>query len=229
MKVSCLVSGGKDSVFALWCALHQFEVISLINIQAVASESFLFHIPNTQYVSMMAEMLNLPLLTINTTSMDVTDEISMLSQAFIDSEADAIITGGIRSEFQRYKFNIAALKANMKCFNPLWRLKPRTLMEELLKNHFHIILVSVSAMGFGKDLLGKKLTLEKLTTLRKSKMVSELALTGEGGEYESFVLDAPFFPCRIVVKDAKVHWDEFREEGFFEILNATLETKNPSR
>ncbi len=227
MKVSCLISGGKDSVFALWCALHQFEVISLINIQARTSDSFLFHIPNTQYVSLIAEMLGLPLLTVKTAFSSVNEETSMLKQIFIDSEAEAIITGGIRSEFQRYKFNYAALQANVKCFNPLWRLTPRTLMDELLTNHFHIILVSVSAMGFGKDLLGKKLTPKKLNMLRASNTVSELATTGEGGEYESFVLNAPFFPSRIIVDKAKVHWNEFREEGHFEIIKAYLELKRP--
>ncbi|MHA1976288.1 MAG: Dph6-related ATP pyrophosphatase [Candidatus Hodarchaeales archaeon] len=226
MKVSCLVSGGKDSVFALWCALHQFEVVSIINIQANASESFLFHVPNAKYVSLIAKMLNIPLLEVKTNSTDVNEEIVTLTQTFIDSDAQAIITGGIRSEFQRYKFNQAAIQANMKCFNPLWRLKPRTLMGELLTNNFNIIFISVSAMGFGKDLLGKQLTLEKLNALRESNQISELAVTGEGGEYESFVLDAPFFPSRIVVNDAKVHWNEFREEGFFEIIKASLTPKN---
>ncbi|MHA1994928.1 MAG: Dph6-related ATP pyrophosphatase [Candidatus Hodarchaeales archaeon] len=225
MKVTCLVSGGKDSIFALWCALHQFEVISIINIRPNTSDSFLFHIPNTQYVSLIAKMLNLPLLEVNTDFSNVNEETSMLTKTFIDSGADAIIIGGIRSEFQRYRFNYAALQANMYCLNPLWRLSPRTYMEELLNNNFHIILVSVSAMGFGKDLLGEKLTLERLGTLMSLKGVSELAMTGEGGEYESFVLDAPFFPSRIVVKESKVHWNEYREEGSYEIVEAVLEPK----
>ncbi len=225
MKVSCLVSGGKDSIFALWCALHQFDVVSLINIQTISSDSFLFHIPNTKYVSLMAKMLNLDLIEVKINSSDVNQEISTLTQIFTESETEAIITGGIHSEFQRYKFNLAAQKAGVRCFNPLWRLKPKILMEELLKNNFHVILVSVSAMGFGKDLLGKKLTLENLNTLRKLHQVSELALTGEGGEYESFVLDAPFFPSKILVNEARIHWNEFREEGFYEILDAELVPK----
>ncbi len=227
MKVSCLVSGGKDSVFALWCALHQYEVISIINIETDDSDSLLFHIPNTQYVSLIAEILNIPLLNAKTRSSDVNEEISVLVQTFKESGAEAIITGGIRSEFQRYKFNIAAQKANIKCFNPLWRLDPSTLMSELLTSHFYVILVSVSAMGFGKDLLGAKLTLKKLNELTKSGKVSELAITGEGGEYESFVLDAPFFHSKIAVKEAQIHWDEYREEGRYEILKAVLEPKRP--
>jgi uncharacterized protein (TIGR00290 family) len=171
-------------------------------------------------------MLNLPLLEVKTDISDVNEEIAVLTKVFVDSEADAIITGGIRSEFQRYKFNYAALQANMYCFNPLWRLSPQTIMEDLLISNFHIILVSVSAMGFEKGLLGEKLTLEKLNKLKSLHSISDLAITGEGGEYESFVLDAPFFPSRIVIKEAKVHWNEYREEGTYEIVKAVLEPKN---
>ena len=80
-------------------------------------------------------------------------------------------------------------------------------------------------MGLNRSFLGKKITPKLIKKIRKKSFGSDLAITGEGGEYESFVLDAPFFPSRIVIKESKIHWDKFREEGFLEIINAILEPK----
>jgi uncharacterized protein (TIGR00290 family) len=158
-------------------------------------------------------------------SCEVEEEIQGLTNALIKANAEAVITGGIRSEFQRYKFNQAAQRAKMRCFNPLWRLAPRQLMLELLDHDFYIILAAVAGMGLGQELLGTRLTSKTLDTLKNFAYGSEVAITGEGGSYESFVLDAPFFPARIVIHESVVHWDSYREEGFLEILNAGIKPK----
>ena len=225
MRVSCLVSGGKDSIYALWCALHQYEVVSIINFESDKSESRLFHIPNAKYVSLIAEMLSLPLISIKLKSDDLKEEMNQLVDAIRKSRTEAIVTGGIRSEFQRYHFNRAALLANVKCFNPLWRLSPELIIQDLIDNKFEIILISVSSMGLDRNFLGKKLSSSLINKIRVKSYESDLAITGEGGEYESFVLDAPFFPSRIVIQETQIHWNEFREEGYLEIIKAILEPK----
>ncbi|UCG00386.1 MAG: diphthine--ammonia ligase [Candidatus Heimdallarchaeota archaeon] len=218
MKVAALVSGGKDSVLALWFALHQFEVKSILTIKSSCPESLLFHIPNSQHVALIAEMLGISHKIIQIDSCNIEDEINSLKDALIETGFKAIITGGIRSEFQRFKFNYAALLANMKCFNPLWRLSPEILLSELLDNEFRIILTSVSSMGLNKELLGKEISPEVVEILKQSG--SELSMIGEGGEFESFVLDAPFFPAHIKILESKIHWNEHREEGYYEITKA---------
>ncbi len=225
MRVSCLISGGKDSIYALWCALHQYEVVSLISIVSDNLESLLFHIPNSKYVSLIAEMFSLPLISVTIKSDGLKEEIEQLVNAIYKSETEAIITGGIRSDFQRYHFNRAALLANVKCFNPLWRLSPELIIQDLIKNHFEVILISVSSMGLGKDFLGKKLTPKLISKIKDNSYDFDQAIIGEGGEYESFVLDAPFFPSRIVIQESQIHWDEFRDEGTLEIIKAILESK----
>jgi diphthine-ammonia ligase len=225
LRVSCLVSGGKDSIYALWCALHQYEVVSIINFESEKSESLLFHIPNSKYVSLIAEMFSLPLISVKIKSNNLNEEIEQLVYAIRKYDTEAIITGGIRSEFQRYHFNRAAYLANVKCFNPLWRLSPELIIQDLINYRFEIILISVSSMGLDHNFLGKKITPKLISKIRDISYGSDLAITGEGGEYESFVLDAPFFPSRIVIQESRIHWDEFREEGSLEIIRAALESK----
>ncbi len=172
----------------------------------------------------MAEMLEISHKIIRIDSCKIEDEINSLKDALLSSSEKAIITGGIRSEFQRYKFNRAAKLANMKCFNPLWRISPKLLLSDLITNNFRIIITSVSSMGLGKELLGREFSPEILETLNQSG--SELSLVGEGGEFETFVLDAPFFPASINILESKVHWDEHRQEGYYEILNAQSNPKH---
>lgn len=225
MKVTCLVSGGKDSILTLWIALHQYEVVEILTVRSNCSDSLLFHLPNCQYVAKIAEMLGIRHRDIWVNTCDIKDEINSLKNAFMESNADAVITGGIRSDFQRNKFNRAAILANMKCFCPLWRLSATRLLSELLNNKFRIIISSVAGMGLGKDLLGKEITKDVINSLRKKVPDSEISLIGEGGEYESFVFDAPYFSSLIQVLESKIIWDEFREEGYFEITKVQLDPK----
>ncbi len=228
MKVVCLVSGGKDSILALWLALHQFEVISILTVISSCFESLLFHIPNSQYVAIIADMLEVPHQIIMIDSCNVEEEINALKAVLTESGAEAVITGGIRSEFQRFKFNRAAYLANMKCFSPLWRVSPKFLLSELIGNNFNVIISSVSGMALKRELLGKKITPDLLKELQQAVPESELSMIGEGGEFESFVLDAPFFPACIDILESKVHWDEYREEGYLEIIKIHCRSKNIS-
>ncbi|MHA2074004.1 MAG: Dph6-related ATP pyrophosphatase [Candidatus Hodarchaeales archaeon] len=225
MRVVCLVSGGKDSILALWLASHQFEVVEILTIRSNCSDSLLYHLPNNQYVSFIAEMIGIPHRDIWVDSCDVEDEINALTNALLESRTDAVITGGIRSDFQRNKFIRAAILANIKCFNPLWRISSDKLMSELLNNKFRFIFSSVAGMGLGKELLGEEITQEVLASIIKVVPDLDISVTGEGGEYESFVFDAPFFPSKINIKKFKLHWDEYREEGFYEIKEIQLSEK----
>ncbi len=225
MRVVCLVSGGKDSILALWLASHQFDVVEILTIRSNCTDSLLYHLPNNQYVSFIAEMLGIPHRDIWVNSCNLDDEINTLKNALIESRTKAVITGGIRSEFQRSKFNRAAILANMKCFNPLWRISSNKLMSELINNKFRIIFSSVAGMGLGKNLLGEEITQEILASIIKAVPDLEISITGEGGEYESFVFDAPFFPSKIKIKKFKLHWDEYREDGSYEIKEIQLYEK----
>ncbi len=223
--MACLVSGGKDSVLALWVALHQYNVVAIISVQSTCEESLLFHLPNSKYVYLVADMLNIPHKEIVIETCELSDEINCLSDAFSELNIDAIVTGGIRSEFQRYKFNKAAYLAGIRCFSPLWRLAPKKLMNELIDNKFHIILVAVAAMGLHRELLGQKISYPLLDYIYQKANSDQISITGEGGEYESFVLDTPFFPYRLNVEDAITHWDESREVGYYEILKVSFASK----
>lgn len=221
MKVTVLVSGGKDSVFTLGIALHQFSVKSIVTIHPPV-ENYLFHHPNTWVVKLIAETLDLPLREV--VLEDNLDELQVIKENLIKEKAEAIVVGGLLSEFQRMRFNRLALSLNIPCFSPLWRLNQEMLLGELLSHGFEIWIVSVSAMGLGRKFLGQ-ITEETLSQLVKARQRFGVSIGGEGGEYESLVFNAPFYKHRIRPTSTQIHWNDSEETGWLEIKDANLEGK----
>jgi diphthamide synthase (EF-2-diphthine--ammonia ligase) len=65
--------------------------------------------------------------------------------------------------------------------------------------------------------------METVTALMRLSKRFGVSLVGEGGEYETLVLDAPFFKKRIKIVKAEKVWKNQR--GTFLITEAELEKK----
>jgi len=72
--------------------------------------------------------------------------------------------------------------------------------DDLKKSGFRIILTAVAAKGLDESWLGRELTEAEWPKLERLSKIHGIHLTGEGGEYESFVLDTPDFSKRIEVE-----------------------------
>ena len=46
MKLAALVSGGKDSAYAIYLASKSHEITTLVSIDSKNKESYMFHTPN---------------------------------------------------------------------------------------------------------------------------------------------------------------------------------------
>jgi uncharacterized protein (TIGR00290 family) len=65
------------------------------------------------------------------------------------------------------------------------------------------VIVSVFAYGFDESWLGRKLDKNVVQDLLKLDEKYHVNPCGEGGEFESFVLDAPFFKKKIEIMHAR--------------------------
>ncbi|MBW6470459.1 MAG: ATP-binding protein, partial [Methanosarcinaceae archaeon] len=73
-------------------------------------------------------------------------------------------------------------------------------MRELLKLGYEFIFSSIAAYGLDKTWVGRRITnndIDKLVRLNEKIGVN---IAGEGGEFESFVLDAPMYKKRIEIR-----------------------------
>lgn len=227
MKIGVLFSGGKDSTYALFKVMNNYEVVCLITMLSKNKESYMFHTPNIEITSLQSKCIGLPLLVQETKGekekeiLDLEKSIKRASEQF---GIEGIVTGAIKSKYQNERIKKLCKKIGVKYITPLWGIDQIKLLKELLINNFEIIISGISAYPLESSWLGRKIDEEvvlKLSELQKKYQVNP---AGEGGEIETTVLDAPFFKKRIEVIESEILYKN--NYGVFQIKKARLVNKN---
>src|SRR3989344_5014528 len=178
MKSGVLFSGGKDSSLALYYALKESHVTCLISVISENKESYMFHTPNIHLVKQQAQAIN-------------------------QYKIEALYTGAIASQYQSSRISNICKELKIKCINPLWHKPEIELLEDLLRLNFEVIIIGVFAEGM-ENLIAKKLDKSLINELKILKERHKIHVMGEGGEYESFVLNAPYFKHRLTIKKSHI-------------------------
>ena len=225
MKLACLFSGGKDSTYAIHLAKKQgHDVVCLLSIFPKSEESHLLHHPNLRWTKLQSESMNIPQLTIISNSNETSDELivmeKLLQNAKEQFQIDGLVHGGIKSKFQKEKFESLCLKLNLIPIAPLWGIDPNEYMNELLDSNFHFIMITVSSDGLDEQWLGKLISKSDIDILNNLSNKFGFNLNFEGGESETFVIDCPLFSNSIKINEYTKNWDGYR--GRFEIVDAEL-------
>ena len=206
MRVVCLSSGGKDSTLGLWLAMKQgHEVERLVAMVPKREDSWMFHHPNIHLVDLFAECVGLPLFKAETSGMKE-EELKDLERALSKLDIEGVVSGAIASEYQKSRIDRICEKLGFVSIAPLWGREPIELLNEMLDAKFNIIITSVAAQGFDESWLGRKIDEEYITDLLDLQRKYKINISAEGGEYETLVLDAPFFKKRIEVVEAERIW-----------------------
>ncbi|QDI88431.1 diphthine--ammonia ligase [Candidatus Nitrosopumilus sp. SW] len=225
MKLASLFSGGKDSTYAIHLAQKQgHEIKCLLSVFTKSDESHLLHHPNIQWTKLQAKSMQIPQITIDSNSNDTKDELSLLENLLKTAknkyDIEGIVHGGIKSNFQKEKFEKVCSKYGLTVVAPLWGLEPEQYMNDLLDANFVFIMITVSSDGLDDSWLGKTIGHSEIETLRKLSDKFGFNLNFEGGEAETFVIDCPLFSNSIKINRAEKKWDGYR--GRFEIVDAEL-------
>jgi ABC transporter with metal-binding/Fe-S-binding domain ATP-binding protein len=226
MRLGVLFSGGKDSTLALHYAREKEEVACLITLLSENNESYMFHTPNIDITSLQAEALALPQIA-KTTRGEKEKELFDLEEAISEAarkfQIQGVVTGAVESVYQAERVQRICNKLALWCFNPLWKHNQKALLEELLENRFKVIISGVFAYPLDEKWLGKEIDapiIKRLVDLQQKYAISP---SGEGGEIETTVLDAPLFKKKIEILDSAV--DYRMNSGVFRINKARLVEK----
>ena len=226
VKLAALISTGKDSLYAMYLLHKQnYEISCLLTLKSKNPDSYMFHTPNISLAKMQAEALGLPIIEQETTG-DKEGELKELEEVMEKSKeygVQGIVTGAIHSNYQRERIEKVAENLGLKVFAPLWRMDQEHLMRQLLREDFEFILSSVAAYGLDKSWLGKKFDEEMLGKLVKLNDNMGINIAGEGGEFESLVLDMPLFKRKIEITDSEITGEN--EAVKFFVKNARLVEK----
>jgi diphthine-ammonia ligase len=207
LRVAVSFSGGKDSTYATWIALHQGWDVRLITVMPRSTDSMIFHHPNTEWTHLQALAMGLPHEIVEMKSEDeLVDLQQALAEMKSEREISGLVTGAVASDYQKTRFDNMSHAIGLKTYAPLWHKSPRLLVENLVKSGFRIILTAVAAKGLDESWLGRELTEREWSKLEHLSKIHGIHLTGEGGEYESFVLDAPHFSEAIQIEQSQNEW-----------------------
>ncbi len=205
MKLGVLFSGGKDSTFACWKAMQQEEVACLITVVSGNPESYMFHTPNIRLTALQAEAAGLPLVEVETAG-EKEEELVDLKRALLRAREEfgieGVVTGALFSVYQAARVQQVCRELDLWSFNPLWLADQEAYMEELISAGFKIVIVGVFSSPFDASWLGREIDRRTLDELEVIARKYRITLTGEGGELETFVVDAPFFSRRIAIEEA---------------------------
>ena len=220
MKVAALFSGGKDSTYALYLAQQRGWTVERLVTVDPHPDSMMFHHPNVGLTDLHSEALDIP---ITRREAGTEDEIDVLQYMVRKLDVDGLVVGAIASDYQHTKINRMCHRVGLRTFAPLWRKSQERVLREEVEAGFDFMLVGVSAEGLTEEWLGERVaggSLEHLVELSKK---SRFNVSGEGGEYESLVLDGPNFRKRIEIDAADKTWNGMR--GVYSIRRASLTDK----
>jgi ABC transporter with metal-binding/Fe-S-binding domain ATP-binding protein len=225
MKLAALFSGGKDSTYSIFLAKKQgHEINCLLTVFPKSDESHLLHHPNLEWTHLQSQTMQIPQLTIRSESDETGDELNalekILTRSIDEYQIDGMVHGGIKSQFQKEKFENLCDKLNLKSLSPVWNREPLDYMYELISSNFNFLITSVSSGGLDDSWLGKKITKNDVDVLYTLSQKFGFNLNFEGGEAETFVVDCPLFLYPIKINQERKIWDGYR--GRFEIVDANL-------
>src|SRR3972149_6604823 len=181
MKLGVLFSGGKDSTMATWLAKEAgHEKVCLI----------------TLHSEKQAAVMDLPLITKDTKGVkekELLDLENVIKEAIKKFGIQGIVTGALHSDYQASRIQKICDKLGLECVNPLWHKDEFQYLQDLIKNKFKVIIIGVSAYPLSASWLGRVIDESFIRDVTKLNEKHKIHVAGEGGEFESFVLDCPMF------------------------------------
>ncbi len=223
MRLAGLLSGGKDSVYAARLAQNEgHELAYLVSLRSHNPDSYMFHTVNIELTKFQAEAWGIEYLEALTDG-EKEAELEDLKKALAGLDIDGVITGAIASNYQRQRIDKTTEELGLKHIAPLWGRDREELINEMIDSGMEIIFSAVAAHGVDQSWLGKSIDSERIAKLKDLNAKFGVDMCGEGGEYESLVVDAPWFTKRIEIIDAEKTWDGV--SGRFNINQARLVVK----
>ena len=208
MKCAVLFSGGKDSTFATYLAKKQgYEITCLISIFSENKESFMFHTPSISKTKKQAKVMNIPLIIQRTKGkkeLELKDLEKAIKKAKKKFKIEVIVTGAVESVYQASRVQKICDKLELECFNPLWQKSQFEILSDLIKNKFKVIITGVFAYPLDESWLGRKIDKKFIKEVKELNEKYKINPAGEGGEFESFVLDCPLFKKPLKIIDSKI-------------------------
>ncbi|UVC49924.1 diphthine--ammonia ligase [Theileria orientalis] len=222
MKLLALISGGKDSVYSILCARRLGHEVVLLghmiprNSNTHELDSYMFQTIGHNTVKSISECLEIPLieriisgfssstqlLTYTPDSLDEVEDLYYLVEDALklNDGIEGVVTGAICSRYQLERVKSVCSRLKLESINPLWERDQSELLAAMIKDKMEAIIVKTCSLGLNENHLGKTVS-ELYEVFTKMRDKFGFNVCGEGGEYESLVLDCTMYKKRIVIEE----------------------------
>ena len=227
MKLFSLFTGGKDSTLAIKKMLDNgYDVDTVITFFSENPYSYMFHTVNIEWTYLHAVSMNMAYYIFNTKGIKER-ELLDLKKAFTAMKRlgyKGVVTGAIASKYQKSRIEKIAKRVGLNVYSPLWGYDQEKLMHEYLREKIVFMIISVSSLGLEEKHLGWIVKdIDDIDEIIRLSRKYHFNPTGEGGEYESFVIDTPIFRYKIKIQESKKIFSG--DSGYLIIKNASLKNK----
>jgi diphthine-ammonia ligase len=211
MKVGVLFSGGKDSVYAAYLAKKSgYEISCLISVYSENEASYMFHTPSINWIEEQAKVMGIPLIfqkTKGEKEKELDDLEKAIKKAVKEFGIEGVVTGAIESVYQSTRIQKICNKLRIECFNPLWQKDESEYLNELIKEKFEVIVVGIFAYPLDESYLGRKIDRNFIKEIKELNKKYSIHIAGEGGEFETFVLNCPLFKRKLEIAESEKKWE----------------------
>ena len=192
MAWAALTSGGKDSILSCQKAIDSGKVVRyMVTARPKNRDSYMFHSANLDAVPVIARVAGMEYVEIETPGKKE-DELKDLEEGLAGLDIEGVIAGAVDSRYQADRVKAITDRLGLALFTPLWHMDPEILLQEVA-GRLDAMIVVTAAEGLDSSFLGARFNDDLIHRLRRVAATRRIHLAGEGGEYESLTLNAPFY------------------------------------
>jgi len=203
MKVAILYSGGKDSTYAIDYALSKkWDIEYLLSVKPTRSDCYLFHYATVEHTKELAGILGIKHIYASCDVANAKLEAEIVKNIVKENPVDAVVLGGTGLQMTQLKsIQEALMPSGVEVFASHAGQDHDQVLKEMIAKGYRFMISQIASDGLNKDWLGKVITSEVLEILEKNSKKFGFHVGGEGGYFDTLVLDGPIFDKKLVVEE----------------------------
>jgi diphthine-ammonia ligase len=203
MGWAALTSGGKDSILSIQKAIDSGKDVEfLVTVHPENRDSYMFHSANLDAVAAIANVAGIKYIEIPTHGRKE-EELADLEAGLARLDIEGVIAGAVASVYQAERVRAITNRLGVSLFTPLWHMDTEILLKEVSRRMDAIIIVT-AADGLDERFLGAHFDDALIDRLKRAAASHGINLAGEGGEYETLTLNAPFYSRPITYSSCEI-------------------------
>jgi uncharacterized protein (TIGR00290 family) len=165
-------------------------------------------------------MMGIPLIEKRTKAGREFDDLEAALNSIRD-EIDGVVVGSVASNTKKMEIDALCKRLELLPLAPLWHAEPAGYMRNMVEDGFEVLVVAAQR-PLTKDWLGRKLDAAAIDEISLLSKKHGLHVAGEGGEYDTFVVDCPMF----IRRPSTCQNNYFTNSTFSMSLNALSPVRN---